>query len=68
MEGRIFPIQSLQFVIISLLSHLLRFLCFLNEERRVENFLVRVFKVQDLNVDCETFRVFIVVEYYFCKY
>jgi len=59
MEGRVFPDQRLQFVTISLPSHFLRFLCFLNQERGVE--------VQDLNVDSETFRVFIVVEYYFCN-
>jgi len=68
MEGRVLAIQRLQFVTISLLSHLLRFLCFLNKERGVEHFLVRVFIVQDLNVDSETFRVFIVFEYYFCSY
>ena len=63
MEGREFLIQCWRFVTISLLSSLLRFLCFRNEKRGVEQFPVRVFQVQELNVDREGFRVFIVIEY-----
>ena len=58
----------LQFVSNSPLSGLLHFLCFLNKECRVEHFLGRVFKVLELRVDSEAFRVFIFVEYYFYNY